>query len=541
MLPAPSTTSASSPSPGTSTTSAKTGSSGSATSARTTPDVGWTGPPAKIGASGPISGSRSGAASATVMPLGRLRITPIAPSSPWSATSTTVRRKFGSSSCGAAIRSEPRSDSDTALKRRRERRVVLVLAEELDHRLSVFGEARQLVAAALQQVGRTARVVADRVVEVLDRLGGDPLEEPLHRVRPQRQGDGSRGDRVRRLLVRVELAEQLEDLAGADRLRINQVEGLADRLVVFEPSHQAAHHEVDWHDVERRRRLAVLRDRPAALHRHGDRAQHVVRPIELLSEPGLRVAHDDRRAVDRRRDLVHRLAHPDLGLELGRLVVVLEPLAHDQLVLVDHALAGARHVCGRHIVVALEPLAVLAEVDDVACAVDVDLLRELLRHRQVVDRREVEDRLRLCGEARVVLIRQAEATIGDVTGKDLDAIAVRKLGSSLTSGVLHLRLDQAGDRDRVTVSEQFADESFADESRETCDEEHRRGSLGRVLLFGQAGRFEGGGLVSEELPADDPPAPEGPYLSPDSFHRDAAVLPTTPFTHDAHDAGAGVD
>src|SRR3954465_13498768 len=179
MLPAPSTTSASSPSPGTSTTSAKTGSSGSATSARPTPDVGWTGPPAKIGASGPISGSRSGAASATVIPLGRLRITPIAPSSPWSATRTTLRRKFGSSNCGAAIRSEPRSDSATALERRSERGVVLVLAEELDHRLSVFGEAWQPETAALQQVSGTARVVANRVVQVLDRLGRDPLEHLL--------------------------------------------------------------------------------------------------------------------------------------------------------------------------------------------------------------------------------------------------------------------------------------------------------------------------------------------------------------------------
>src|SRR4051794_13248135 len=467
MLPAPSTTSASSPRPGTSTTSAKTGSSGSATSASTTPDVGWTGPPAKIGASGPISGSRSGAASATVMPLGRLRITPIAPSSPWSATSTTVRRKFGSSSCGAAIRSEPRSDSDTALKRRRERRVVLVLAEELDHRLSVFGEARQLVAAALQQVGRTARVVADRVVEVLDRLGGDPLEQPLHRLRPQRERHGSRGDRVRRLLVRVELAEQLEDLAGADRLRIDQVEGLADRLVVFKPSHQTAHHEVDRHDVERRRRLAVLRDRPAALHRHGDRAQHVVRPIELLSEPGLRVAHDDRRAVDRRRDLVHRLAHPDLGLELGRLVVVLEPLAHDQLVLVDHALARARDICRRDVVVSLELLAVLTELDDVASAIDIDLLRDVERDRQVVDRSQVEDRGRLGRQPLVVVGRDPEPTVGDVAWENLDTLV-----GGLTSSVFHPRLDETHDLGGRVVVQQRLNQLFADEPWKTSHEEH---------------------------------------------------------------------
>src|SRR3954451_19356445 len=203
MLPAPSMTSASSPRPGTSTTSSNTGSSASVTSASTTPEVGWTGPPAKIGAAGPMSGSRSGAASATVIPLGRLRMTPIAPSSPWSATRTTVRRKFGSSSCGAAIRSEPRSDSTMdGLERRRERRVVLVLAEELDHRLGVLGKARQSQAAALEQVGRTPRVVADRMVEVLDRLGWDSLEHLLHRLRAQRERDWLRGDRIGRFLVR---------------------------------------------------------------------------------------------------------------------------------------------------------------------------------------------------------------------------------------------------------------------------------------------------------------------------------------------------
>src|SRR3954462_11006592 len=187
MPPAPSTASASSPSPGINTTSAKTASSDSATSARTTPDVGCTGPPAKIGASGPLSGSKSGAASATVIPLGRLRITPIAPSSPWSATSTAVRRKLGSSSCGPAIRSEPRSDSATASELRREGRIVFVFAKEPHQRLRVLLEAWQARAIALEQVRRAPRVVADRVVEVLDRLRWDAVEEIPHRLGTQSQ------------------------------------------------------------------------------------------------------------------------------------------------------------------------------------------------------------------------------------------------------------------------------------------------------------------------------------------------------------------
>ena len=55
-----------------------------------------------------------------------------------------------------------------------------------------------------------------------------------------------------------------------------------------------------------------------------------------------RVTHDDRRAQDRGGHVRHLLAHPDLGLELGRLVVVLELLPHHQLVLVDHAACAAR-------------------------------------------------------------------------------------------------------------------------------------------------------------------------------------------------------
>src|SRR3712207_8166536 len=55
-----------------------------------------------------------------------------------------------------------------------------------------------------------------------------------------------------------------------------------------------------------------------------------------------------------RGDRGHLLAHPDLGLELGRLVVVLEGLSEHELVLVDHTGARSGHVRGAHVVEAAE-------------------------------------------------------------------------------------------------------------------------------------------------------------------------------------------
>src|SRR6478609_9165181 len=81
---------------------------GSANSASTTTARGCTGPPWWTSSSGPVSASSSGAASATVVSVGRLSTSPIAPSSVCSVTSTTVRWKFGSRRVGAATSSAPR-------------------------------------------------------------------------------------------------------------------------------------------------------------------------------------------------------------------------------------------------------------------------------------------------------------------------------------------------------------------------------------------------------------------------------------------------
>ena len=91
---------------------------GSTKSASTTTACGWTGPPTWTRSSSPDErGQSGGTASATVTVETRLRTTPIAPSSPCSPTSTTVRRKFGSSSAGPATSRVPRSELHEAHSR----------------------------------------------------------------------------------------------------------------------------------------------------------------------------------------------------------------------------------------------------------------------------------------------------------------------------------------------------------------------------------------------------------------------------------------
>ncbi len=62
----------------------------------------------------PATSPSSAATSATSVSDGRFSTTPIAPSSPCSVISTTVRAKFGSTSAGEAISSWPRSEESAS-------------------------------------------------------------------------------------------------------------------------------------------------------------------------------------------------------------------------------------------------------------------------------------------------------------------------------------------------------------------------------------------------------------------------------------------
>src|ERR1700760_255485 len=90
-------------------------SSGSRNSPSTSTASGCTGPPTQTESPSSTTGSSCGTAAATSTGEGRLSTSPAAPSSVCSGTSTTARRKFGSSSDGEATSRCPRSESMRSL------------------------------------------------------------------------------------------------------------------------------------------------------------------------------------------------------------------------------------------------------------------------------------------------------------------------------------------------------------------------------------------------------------------------------------------
>src|SRR5271154_2933463 len=92
-------------------TTNRPGSDGSRNSARNTIEVGWTGPPTYTSSSPSTARSSCGTASPTVTSEGRVRTTPIAPSSLCTPINPPVRLKLGSYSAGEASRSWPASET----------------------------------------------------------------------------------------------------------------------------------------------------------------------------------------------------------------------------------------------------------------------------------------------------------------------------------------------------------------------------------------------------------------------------------------------
>ena len=123
--------------------------------------------------------------------------------------------------------------------------------------------------------------------------------------------------------------------------------------------------------------------RGQALHE----AEDEVGPVELAGLPGARVAHDHPGAIDGAGQGASR--HQHLGLELGPLVVVLEALAQVEVALAEDAPDGARDVGGGDVVQPLETLRLGEELEHMAGAHHVDAMRDVLLHREVVDRGEV--------------------------------------------------------------------------------------------------------------------------------------------------------
>ena len=124
----------------------------------------------------------------------------------------------------------------------------------------------------------------------------------------------------------------------------------------------------------------------------------------LVGLPRARVAHHDPGAQDGGRGGPHAALDLDLGPELRLLVVILKALALIKLILADDACAIAGDVAGGDVVQARERVAVLAEVEDVNGARDVDAVGDVRGDGQIIEGGQVPDHADALGEQGVARI-----------------------------------------------------------------------------------------------------------------------------------------
>jgi hypothetical protein len=153
--------------------------------------------------------------------------------------------------------------------------------------------------------------------------------------------------------------------------------------------------------------------------------------------------------------------------------VVLELLAHHQLVLVDRPGAKPGDVGGADVDEAVEVLGRLAQLEHVPGPVDVHRLRDRERYRQVVDRGEVKDPRRLAGQSPVLLLPQPQARLGDVGGDQLDPLRIDPR-RDLARRLEHPLLDQRHDPLVGVARDQPRHQAPADEAGEPCHHRNRQ-------------------------------------------------------------------
>jgi alcohol dehydrogenase len=340
---------------------------------------------------------------------------------------------------------------------------------ELDEPVEVAGDGRAPDARAVEQLEQVAAVVDREVVHVLD---GRPVHarEPLEQRELQERLEHARRDRHRgQALARVR-GDELVHAPGGERRRVDEVDGAARRGGRLADGHRRVHHEVHRDHVQRRHRVARQRQRDR--QRRGDQQDgERVGPLEAIDLAGARVAHHDAGPVDGGGHLGHRAPHQPLGLELGPLVRVVEPLALVQLLLQDDALAVAGDVRGREVVEAREALRGLGQLEHVARALQVHGPQRVAVGAEVVEGGEVPDAGDLAREPPVLLAREAEVHLRDVALDHLAGEAERgELGAR--------RRDVAGAGEEhqavarpVEHLAQAADQPPADEARPAGDED----------------------------------------------------------------------
>ncbi len=210
----------------------------------------------------------------------------------------------------------------------------------------------------LQRLLGVRGVEGRRVVDVDEDLARDPqvgqhlVGDPLHRRQHLHPRAHLLGDEVEHLRVdphrglgRVGgLREQVDDLAGAHRVRVGEVEDLAVEPVLVSDVVHRLGDEVHRDDVDLLPLDADAGD-PWRQQVAGalKQLEEVVGPVDLVHLAGLGVADDDPGAIDPVRDL-GLLPHHGLGLVLGLEVgVVLDVVG-----LVEHVLGeGALVEAGR--------------------------------------------------------------------------------------------------------------------------------------------------------------------------------------------------
>src|SRR5712691_7954457 len=334
-------------------------SSSSSHSASTTTASCCTGPPKDTVAPASTRPASSGTASATSISETRFSTRPTAPSSSCATTSRTVRRKFGSSSAGAAMRSLPRNDSPITSRPRRGFAAPPPTLQRSGEPTTIAVGFPRAKSAGLRATS-SASVDGDRhVVEerLLDErlLGLDPLQ---HEARAGRCGEQHGLDLCDRLQLDELLLERARETAAPEVPGVELLQE-AGRAPLAELAHRLADEQNELRDDLLRRRLGAvafenLLQRPRVSlrsapdhHRRGSRRgedrvrlrargdvagrdhRHVDARDELGRQGVVRVAgvHLLRRARVQRQRLRARLdeARPDLEASPR---AVLEPAAH---------------------------------------------------------------------------------------------------------------------------------------------------------------------------------------------------------------------
>ena len=233
--------------------------------------------------------------------------------------------------------------------------------------------------------------------------------------------------------------------------------------------------KVDGYDVDASafdadRRHPGRKDLPQLL----DQLEEIVRPVDLVDEPGPGVADDEARPIDAPRPLV-LVAHDPFGHMLGLEVRMVELLGFLEHVLAERAFVEAGRGDRAHVVEAARANG-FRELDRVARSVDVGLLLGFGARGEIVNRREMEHMLDLVLELLELRVRHAKITLREIADYGDHPVFVDAPGLAQRCEFL-LRSLADQNMDRIAALEQIFDQKAADETGAAGDEISHRDFL----------------------------------------------------------------